>query len=1197
MASSSSSKWWKHDVFLNFRGPDTRNTFTSHLHKALCNKGVRVYIDDELERGKSIAPALLQSIEQSRISIAVFSETYASSSYCLDELVKMLECKESRGQVVLPVFYNVDPSDVEEQNDSFGEPVLRSASCAANMGKFLDWKEALTKAAGLSGWHLDNGNEANTIQSIVEKVMAVVHPTFLHVADYPVGLDSHIQYLNCQLRIASNDVFMVGIWGIGGIGKTTVAKAIYNEIADQFEGSSFLANVREMAKQNKVAELQQTLLSQILGDKNWSVGNIDFGISVIKDRLCSKKVLIVIDDVDNVDQLKRLAGEPDWFGAGSRIIITSRDEHVLVSHGVKIVHKVEELCEGDAFKLFSWHAFRKSQPKEELMKQYSCDAVTYANGLPLALVVLGSFLYGRSVHEWESQLDKLKQIPDKKVYEILKISYDGLEDGPQKAIFLDIACFFRGMDKDYVMKVLHACDFKPVIGVQVLIEKSLISIENNKLQMHDLLQAMGRQIVQQESPNIPGRRSRLWFHEDIVHVLTENTGTDEIEAIMLDFQEPEEIHLSAKAFKKMKRLRILIIHNALKLVVLNLQHSFIGHFEGFKNYSYLKFMNFSGCEFLRETPDFSTIRNLERLNLEGCANLVEVHQSVGYLDKLEFLNVEFCSNLRTLPRIIKLRSLNTLLLSGCQKLEAFPDVIEKMPCLEKLCLSGTAIKVLPSSIKNISGLKVLTLAFCRNLADLPNSIYKLTLLECLLLEGCSKLDKFPLNGDNEVPSNIPTSSNCYENSSGSDFLPAQANSLEGSSLLRFQLDLSGNIFAIIPETLSLFTHLKSLRLLMQKLQEIPALPRNIKRLEARDCELLERYSPLDKEGEWPAQLRVVDFSNCHKLAKNEGKNMEDAFFSKALHQKFQVEMFLPGSKIPEWFAFTSEQGSLTYLVPSSMFEKIQGLVICSILCLEDGMTTNISCEMFVDGKSMILCSRHFFPLETDHMWLYHQPYCYTRALGSARNDSVRFDISFEVLGAPRGSALKMCGIYFVYKQDKTMSDPSSTQSTSYHTDHSVSFDLMTNCYKVDPEFNTSPDMNRKRLATSDLTERFCNDELELSLNPRVSRRKTADDQCGEQFSFSLQPMDQKPGNPLIASKSGEHQLEHWLSLSLQPMDVSNWDPMCIKKLEEKVQLQPQREQKMNFFNELGRTPIGEHADIEYETKKDETDISDVESLA
>jgi len=158
MASSSSTNCWKHDVFLNFRGQDTRNTFTSHLHQALCNKGVHVYIDDELERGKAIAPALLQAIEQSRISIVVFSETYACSSYCLDELVKMLECKESKGQVVLPVFYNVDPSDVEVQNDSFGEPVLRAASCAAaSMDKLLVWKEALTKAARLSGWHLDNG--------------------------------------------------------------------------------------------------------------------------------------------------------------------------------------------------------------------------------------------------------------------------------------------------------------------------------------------------------------------------------------------------------------------------------------------------------------------------------------------------------------------------------------------------------------------------------------------------------------------------------------------------------------------------------------------------------------------------------------------------------------------------------------------------------------------------------------------------------------------------------------------------------------------------------------------------------------------------------------------------------------------------------------------------------------------------------
>jgi hypothetical protein len=285
-------------------------------------------------------------------------------------------------------------------------------------------------------------------------------------------------------------------------------------------------------------------------------------------------------------------------------------------------------------------------------------------------------------------------------------------------------------------------------------------------------------------------------------------------------------------------------------------------------------------------------------------------------------------------------------------------------------------------------------------------------------------------------------------------------------------------------------------------------------------------------------------------------------------------MVLPGSKIPEWFTVTSEQGSLTYLLPSSVFEKIQGLVICSILCLEDGMTANISCEMFVDGKSMIFCSRHFFPLETDHMWLYYQQYCYTRALGKARNDLVRFEISFEVLGAPRGSALKMCGIYFIYKQDKTVSDPSSTQSTSYHTDNSVSFDLMTSRYVVDPRLalrrRLDRKRDRKRPASSDLTESCYNVDLELSLNPKVSRRKTADDQRRKQFSFSLQSTDQKPGNPLTASKSGEHHLEHWLSLSLQPMDVSNWDPMCIKKLEEKVQLQPKCKEKMNFFNELGR---------------------------
>jgi tetraacyldisaccharide-1-P 4'-kinase len=127
-----------------------------------------------------------------------------------------------------------------------------------------------------------------------------------------------------------NDKRMVGIFRVGGIGKTTIVKAIYNLIAYQFEDSCFLANVRENSKQEcGLVQLQETLLSEILDESSLKVLNVDRGINVIKQRLCSKRVLLILDDVDQLIQLETLSGERDWFGLGSRIIITTKDEHLL----------------------------------------------------------------------------------------------------------------------------------------------------------------------------------------------------------------------------------------------------------------------------------------------------------------------------------------------------------------------------------------------------------------------------------------------------------------------------------------------------------------------------------------------------------------------------------------------------------------------------------------------------------------------------------------------------------------------------------------------------------------------------------------------------------------------------------------------------------------------------------------------------
>jgi hypothetical protein len=155
---SSSTRQWVYDVFLSFRGEDTRNGFTAHLYDALDRMAINTYRDDNaLKRGENISPALLKAIEESRISVIVFSQNYASSSWCLDELVKILECKETMEQIVVPVFYKIDPSEVRHQRKSFGEAFAKHEErFKDNQMMVQRWRMALTQVTNLSGWHLGN---------------------------------------------------------------------------------------------------------------------------------------------------------------------------------------------------------------------------------------------------------------------------------------------------------------------------------------------------------------------------------------------------------------------------------------------------------------------------------------------------------------------------------------------------------------------------------------------------------------------------------------------------------------------------------------------------------------------------------------------------------------------------------------------------------------------------------------------------------------------------------------------------------------------------------------------------------------------------------------------------------------------------------------------------------------------------------
>ncbi|KAH0711340.1 hypothetical protein KY289_007299 [Solanum tuberosum] len=531
MASSSSSSYasdsqnrrrWKYKVFLSFRGDDTRKTFTSHLFEGLKNKGIFTFQDDKrLEKGDSIPEELLKAIEESQVALVIFSKNYATSSWCLNELVKIMECKEVKKQIVIPVFYDVDPSEVRHQIKSFAEAFSKHESRYKDdvdgMQMVQGWRTALSAAANLSGWNVPGRIESVCIRELVDDLSSKLCKTSSSYLQYTVGIATHLEEVISLLEMETDDVRILGIWGMGGVGKTTLARAVFDTLSPQFQYANFLENVKE-TNINEMHSLQNKLLSKLLGeDKKIVTGRVE-GKKLIVERLCVMKVLVVLDDINHPDHLEYLAGDLRWFGSGSRIIATTRNREILGMNNV--VHEVTTLLEPDAIQLFNHYAFKGLFSPDEHMKKLALEAVSHAKGLPLALKLWGIWLNNKDKTLWREAVDMIKRESSEDVVKILKISFEGLQD-KEKTIFLDIACFFRGMRKDETIEILKSYDLDAHIRLHGLIKKSLVSIsEYETIQMHDLIQDMGRYVVKEQKGS--EKPSRVWNVEDFEDVMMDS---------------------------------------------------------------------------------------------------------------------------------------------------------------------------------------------------------------------------------------------------------------------------------------------------------------------------------------------------------------------------------------------------------------------------------------------------------------------------------------------------------------------------------------------------------------------------------------------------------------------------------------------------------------------------------------------------
>uniref|UniRef100_A0A6N2KD18 TIR domain-containing protein n=1 Tax=Salix viminalis TaxID=40686 RepID=A0A6N2KD18_SALVM len=684
--SSSSSSYrhrWNYDVFLSFRGEDTRKQFTDHLYSALIQAGIHTFRDDnELPRGEEISPDGL-------------SETMLP-------LMSRLLSAGKKFTGFLPIFYDTDPSDIRKQTGSYTKAFdEHEEHFKGEMEKVNRWREALTQAANLSGWGLNNetnGHEAEFIKRVVIDVACKLGNKTLHVAKHPVGISSRVRGVISLLKGARNSVGIVGIYGIAGIGKTTIAKAVFNDLYFGFEGSSFLSDVKEISdKPTGLVELQKCLLHDILKPNVWNISNVYEGMNLIKERLHRKNVLVVFDDVDKREQLEALMGERCWFGDGSKIIVVTKNKHLLTEVGVDGMYHAKELGRDQSRQLFSLHAFRETRPAKDY-EWLSEKVVDYCEGLPLALKILGSHLVGRDKAEWEIEIVEWQNIPHNDIQAKLRVSFDAL-DVDSSDIFLDIACFFVGQDKDYVANIVGAryrCH--PEVAFRTLIGRSLIRIDTenqNKLWMHDIVRKMGREIICRRSDNHPENYSRIVLPEYVHTVLSKEMGTEVVEGLALH----EQRSFSTKSFTKFRHLKLLQITGA--------------HLTG--SYSLLPRRVICACCAecpLKSLPSDFHLSELVILDMQGS----KVRKLWKGTKSLVLLNLEGCNSLKTLPESMgSLKSLQTLNVTACSQLEKLPETGIRTFRDDNELPRGEEIS--PHLLRAIEGSRISVVVFSKNYAS------------------------------------------------------------------------------------------------------------------------------------------------------------------------------------------------------------------------------------------------------------------------------------------------------------------------------------------------------------------------------------------------------------------------------------------------------------------------------------------------
>ncbi|XP_035845055.1 disease resistance protein RUN1 isoform X4 [Helianthus annuus] len=949
-----------YDVFLSFRGVDTRLSFVDHLHNALLEANLKTFLDDdEIETGEDLRPELEWAIKSSRSSIIVLSTNYASSTWCLDELVLILEQRLTADQLVIPIFYHVEPTHVRKQERSFGvamavhrqrmEAEVDTEKRSLLAKKIDRWNKALIEVAQLKGMDAKGRKETEFIGEIVRNIHRRLAGSLQCTLPLLFGMEDSIEFITSWLKDgSSHNADILTILGMGGIGKTSLARYVHGSHYRLFAKSSFIECVGEKcATLNGLSDLQKQLFGDISKTNQIQVNNSLAYTSMIENGLTRKKVFIVLDNIDTVDQLYALLGKKGFY-PGSKIIITTKDASLIEKYApinllVKPKHTkllLKGLHKEAALRLLSHHAFMSNCPNDGY-EDVSKQLMAYCKGHPLALKVLGESLCNKTVAEWEGYIIGLKKETDSHIMNALKVSLDSMQSNNDKELFKHIACFFVQKDKVFAETILESCGIRTT-GIRNLIDRCLLTIDqDNILMMHQLIQEMGRDVVRRESPNRTEERSRLWCYEESFNVLEENKGTRNIKGLVLDMKMLERemlcgsVELETSALSKMPSLMLL----ELNFVQLS------GCYRNFpKKIRWLCMHGFP----LKSIPLDLPMENLVALDMS--------YSNIEYFD-MSYSNPQppakrqkvtySCSTDKRL-----LGSLKFLTLSFSEHLSRIGGFSE-LPALQRLIvIKCTGLTDICESVDQCVELVYIDLSYCKKLKNVPETIGRLKKVTKLLLDGCDLAElptKKTIMDSSEVFGAKIVSLNSQKLYSIVETIPKFVVISLPSSLVRLSLahnNLSNEAF---PMDFSCLSMLKDLCLDGNPIVSLPNCVRTLPRLE------------------------TLGMSNCLKLKSVEHPpctlrqlNLYNSFWNTDYKHLLRKIAFDPEMAPLEFIA------DMNILAPSSF--EIEGMIkIQPLVCVKPAVLCSLGWgSLFINGNKFVVTNYNYRGQKKSQIQMYYE---------------------------------------------------------------------------------------------------------------------------------------------------------------------------------------------------------------------------------